>query len=101
MSIQSLSFFQQDQNYWNQSQSVSQSLAQSDALITAMGTAMTNQASGLASIANQEALKSRQYRADSRHTKRTPNHIRQLDILVGEFVVRQFQHVLRFDSFER
>jgi len=56
VSIQSLSFFQQDQNYWNQSQSRTQSLAQSDALISAMGSAMTNEASGLASIANQEAL---------------------------------------------
>jgi hypothetical protein len=56
VSIQSLSFFQQDQNYWSKSQSRTQSLAQSDALITAMGSAITNEASGLASIANQQAL---------------------------------------------
>jgi hypothetical protein len=70
MSIQTLSFFQQDQNYWNQSQSFaaqdqnywSQAQAQSQAsaadasLINVMGQAETNEAKGLASIANQTAL---------------------------------------------
>jgi hypothetical protein len=56
VSIQSLSFWQQDRNYWNRSLTRSQSLANSDALISVMGSALTNQAAGLASIANQEAL---------------------------------------------
>jgi hypothetical protein len=71
MSIQSLSFYQQDQNYWTQSQSLyqqdqnywSQAQAQSQAssadasLINVIGTAETNEAKGLASIANDTALK--------------------------------------------
>jgi hypothetical protein len=70
MSIQSLSFWQQDQNYYSQSQSLyaqdqnywSQAQAQSQAssadasLINVMGTAETNEAKGLASLANQTAL---------------------------------------------
>jgi len=56
MSIGSLSFWQQDANYWNRSQARDQSLAQSAALITAMGNAITSQTQGLASIANQTAL---------------------------------------------
>ena len=56
MSIQSLSFWQQDQNFWSRSQTRSQSLANSDALISVMSSALTNQAAGLASIANQQAL---------------------------------------------
>ncbi|HTV37217.1 MAG TPA: hypothetical protein VMF12_12370 [Xanthobacteraceae bacterium] len=71
MSIQSLSFFQQDQNYWSQNQSFytqdqnywSQARAQSQAsnadaaLINVMGSAETNEVKGLASIANATALK--------------------------------------------
>lgn len=70
MSIQSLSFYQQDQNYWNRSQSFyqqdqnywSQAHAQSQAssadaaLINVMAQAETNLGKGLASIANGEAL---------------------------------------------
>ena len=56
VSIQSLSFWQQDQAYWNKAQSRDQSLANSDALISVMGSAMTSEAAGLASIANQQAL---------------------------------------------
>ncbi len=56
MSIGSISFYQQNQNYWSQQQSQAQTSAAEDALITAMGKVMTNEASGLASIANQEAL---------------------------------------------
>jgi hypothetical protein len=56
MSVTSLSFYQQNANYWNRSQAETQSLAASDSLITAMGNVMTNQAAGMASIANQEAL---------------------------------------------
>jgi hypothetical protein len=55
-SIGSISFWQQDQNFWNQAQSSSASEARSNALITAMGSLMTNQAKGLASIANKTAL---------------------------------------------
>jgi perilipin-4 len=56
MSIGSISFWQQDQNFWNQAQAQSQSSAQSDALITAVGSLMTNEVKGLASIANKSAL---------------------------------------------
>jgi hypothetical protein len=55
-SIQSLSFWQQDQNYWSQAASQAQSAAQSDALINVIGDAVTSQSKGLASIATQEAL---------------------------------------------
>ena len=55
-SIGSVSFWQQDQNNWNQAQVQAQTSAASDALITAMGNLMTNKVAGLASIANQEAL---------------------------------------------
>ncbi len=56
MSIQSLSFWQQDQAFWTQAQTQAQSAASSTALITAMGSAMTSEAKGLASIANKTAL---------------------------------------------
>jgi peptidoglycan DL-endopeptidase CwlO len=52
----SISFWQQDQNFWNQAQAASQSSASSDALITAVGSLMTNEVKGLASIANKTAL---------------------------------------------
>ena len=55
-SIGSISFWQQDQNFWNQAQSQAQSSALSDSLITAMGGLMSNEAKGLASIANKTAL---------------------------------------------
>ncbi len=55
-SIGSISFWQQDQDFWNQEQSASQSAARSDALINAIGGLMTTQAKGLASIANKTAL---------------------------------------------
>jgi hypothetical protein len=54
---QSQSFYQQDQNYWNQAQAQSQASSADAALINVMGTAETNEAKGLASIANQTALK--------------------------------------------
>ncbi|HML06576.1 MAG TPA: hypothetical protein VK430_00410 [Xanthobacteraceae bacterium] len=70
MSIQSLSFWQQDQNYWHQSQSFyqqdqnywaqqqnqAQATTADDALMNVMSQAMTNLSQGLSSIANQEAL---------------------------------------------
>lgn len=56
MGVGSISFWQQDQNYWNRSQAQTQSLAQSDSVITVMANAMTAQSQGLASIANQTAL---------------------------------------------
>jgi Flagellin hook IN motif len=56
LSIQSLSFWQQDQNFWNQAQAQAQASAASDALIGAMGSLMANEAKGLASIANKTAL---------------------------------------------
>src|SRR5277367_6480563 len=55
-SIGSVSFWQQDQDFWNQAKAQSQASAASNALITDIGSLMTNQASGLASIANQTAL---------------------------------------------
>jgi len=56
MSVGSISFWQQDANYWNRTQAETQSLAQSGALITVMANAITAQSQGLASIANQTAL---------------------------------------------
>jgi hypothetical protein len=56
MGIGSISFWQQDQNFWNQAQSESQSSSASTSLINAMGSLETNKVKGLASIANQEAL---------------------------------------------
>jgi len=55
-SVGSISFWQQDQNFWNQAQSSSASAAQSNALINAMGSLMTNEFKGMASIANKTAL---------------------------------------------
>jgi hypothetical protein len=56
MGIGSISFWQQDQNYWSQVQQSNQSSSASSALITDMSNLMINQARGLATIANQEAL---------------------------------------------
>jgi hypothetical protein len=55
-SIGSVSFWQQDQNYWSSAQQNSQSQAQSAAVINQMFGASTTLATGLASIANQTAL---------------------------------------------
>ena len=56
MSIGSISFWQQDQNYWTQAQTQSQASSASTSLITAIGSLSTNEAKGLASIATQEAI---------------------------------------------
>ena len=56
MSISSLSFWQQNQNYWARAARRSQSLASSAALMSVMSDAITNQARGMAAIANQTAL---------------------------------------------
>jgi peptidoglycan endopeptidase LytF/peptidoglycan endopeptidase LytE len=52
----SQSFAQQDQNYWSQQQAESQASTADAALITSMGSAEANRTTGLSSIANQEAL---------------------------------------------
>jgi hypothetical protein len=56
MSISSLSFWQQNQNFWARAAQRSQSLASSAALMSVMSDAITNQVRGMASIANQTAL---------------------------------------------
>jgi hypothetical protein len=56
MGIQSVSFYQQDLNYWSKSHAESQATSASNALINVMGQAETNLAKGMASIANGEAL---------------------------------------------
>lgn len=56
MSIQSVSFWQQDQNFWQAGRAASQSAAGENALINVMGQAETNLGKGLAAIANGEAL---------------------------------------------
>jgi hypothetical protein len=56
MSIGSISFWQQDQNYWTQAQTESQASTASTSLITEMAGLATNKAKGLASIATQEAI---------------------------------------------
>jgi hypothetical protein len=56
LSISSVSFWQQDANYWNRAQARDQSLAQSALLMSVISNAMTTESQGLASIANQTAL---------------------------------------------
>jgi hypothetical protein len=56
MSVGSISFWQQDQNFWAKGQQQSQTQVASAALISAMGSAVTSRTQGLASIANQTAL---------------------------------------------
>jgi len=56
MSVSSISFWQQDRNYWVQSQARSKSLAAMNSLISAMASVQTNLNYGLSSIANQQAL---------------------------------------------
>ena len=56
MSISSVSFFQQDQNWQNQQQVWDQQLSNNNAFFSVMQTALTNQTTGLAGIANQTAL---------------------------------------------
>lgn len=63
-SIGSVSFYQQDQNYWQQAQAQSSAQSADASLINVMGQAEVNQAKGLASIANDTALK----RVDSQIT---------------------------------
>src|SRR5580700_3157870 len=55
-SVGSVSFWQQDQNFWAKSQQVTQAQALSSTVIDQMFGASTTLATGLASIANQTAL---------------------------------------------
>lgn len=52
MSVGSISFWQQNQNYWARAAKASQSQAQTDAVINNMFGASTTLSAGLASIAN-------------------------------------------------
>jgi hypothetical protein len=56
VSIQSVSFWQQDQSFWQTAQAQSQASSADAALINVMSQAETNLGKGLASIANGEAL---------------------------------------------
>jgi hypothetical protein len=56
MSIGSISFWQQNQNYWARATQDSQTQAQTNAVISSMFGASTTLSAGLASIANQTAL---------------------------------------------
>jgi len=56
MGIGSISFYQQDQNYWSNLQAQNQSSTAESSLISAMGAAETTEESGLSSIANQAAI---------------------------------------------
>ena len=56
MSIGSLSFWQQNQNFWARAAERSQQLASSASLMSVMTDAVTNLSQGLSSIANQTAL---------------------------------------------
>jgi hypothetical protein len=56
VSISSLSFWQQDRNWFNQQASRDQQLTGANAVNNAMTSALTNKSSGLASISNQIAL---------------------------------------------
>lgn len=57
MSIQGLSLWQQDQNYWQQAQAQSQATSAQDSLINVIGAAMVDESKGLSSLANGTALK--------------------------------------------
>jgi hypothetical protein len=56
MSIQGVSFYQQDQSFWSKAHAQSQATSASNALINVMGQAEVNLAKGMASIANGQAL---------------------------------------------
>ena len=56
MSIGSISFWAQDQSFWQQGKQKDNFLAASTSVINAIGSAETNLGKGLASIANQSAL---------------------------------------------
>jgi hypothetical protein len=56
VSIQSVSFYQQDLNYWQKQQAEDQATSADNALINVMAQAETNLGKGLASIANGQAL---------------------------------------------
>jgi hypothetical protein len=56
MSIQSISFWQQDQNFWANGKAQSQAASANDTLINVMANAETNLGKGLAAIANEAAL---------------------------------------------
>src|ERR1700758_682730 len=57
MSVSSISFWQQDQNYWNKAAQSSQQQQLSSAVINNLFGASTTLSAGLASIANQTALR--------------------------------------------
>ena len=57
MSIQGLSFYQQNQQYWQQAKAQSQAADAHNALVNVMGNAMVNLSKGLSAIANGTALK--------------------------------------------
>ncbi len=56
MGIGGISFYQQDQNYWNNLHAQNQASTAESSLISAMGSAETNEESGLSRIANQAAI---------------------------------------------
>jgi hypothetical protein len=56
MGIGSISFYQQDQSYWNNLQAQNQSSTAENSLISAMGSAETNEETGLSKVANQAAI---------------------------------------------
>jgi hypothetical protein len=56
MSISSVSFYQQDVNWYNQQQSWDSQISASSGLTSVITSALQNEASGLASIANQSAI---------------------------------------------
>jgi uncharacterized protein len=56
MGISSLSFYQQDVNWYNQQQSWTSQLSASSGLTSVITSALQNEATGLASIANQSAI---------------------------------------------
>jgi hypothetical protein len=56
MGIGSISFYQQDQNYWSNLQAQNQASTAESSLISAMGAAETSKESGLSRVANQAAI---------------------------------------------
>jgi hypothetical protein len=68
---QSISFWQQDQNYWSQQQSESQATSAQDSLINVMASAESNLSKGLVEHRQRNGLDTRQFPAFGRGAERS------------------------------
>jgi len=88
MGIGSISFWQQDQNYWTRVQQQDQTQSTSAALITAMGNAVTLEAK-VCRASPTRPLEPGQYGSDRCNTGRATSYPERVDI-----VIKQFKHVI-------